>query len=86
MTYINSTCTAEDDGFHEHTFRSGGAVITEHLHTWIDEHLERWPGTSRVYIGTRPYAGTAAEAWKDITGKDLPAIECTLADVTEVRS
>ncbi len=86
MTYQRATCTAESDGYHLHEFRTGGTVVTEHLHTWINEHLERWPDASRVYVGTRAYAGTAAEAWESITGKDLPGIDCTLADVTVVPS
>lgn len=79
MTYTNATCTAESDGFHEHTFQSGAVKVTEHLHTWIDEHLANWPGSARVYIGNRAFAGTVTEAWAEITGKPLPKVECEVA-------
>lgn len=71
-----ATCTAESDGYHEHTFQSGITKVTEHLHAWIDDHLAYWPGTSRVYIGDQPYPGTAAQAWAEITGNELPPIDC----------
>ncbi len=85
MTYTSATCTAESDGFHEHVYRSGITRVTEHLHTWMDEHLERWPGSSRVYLGDQAYAGTVEQAWAEVTSQPLPEVACELADVTVVQ-
>jgi hypothetical protein len=76
MTHTNARCTVESDGYHLHEYQSGIAVVTEHRHAWIDEHLKRWPDASRVYVGTRPFAGTAEQAWAEMTGGALPAIAC----------
>lgn len=75
-TYQRAACTVESDGYHLHEYQSGIAVVTEHRHTWIDEHLMGWPEASRVYVGTRAYGGTAAQAWEEITGGLLPEIDC----------
>lgn len=69
-------CTVEDDGYHLHEFYNGPTTVTEHRHTWVDEHIRRWPDASRVYVGNRPHRGTVAEAWRDLTGRNLPPINC----------
>jgi hypothetical protein len=82
MTYTNATCTAESDGYHEHTYRSGSATVTHHLHAWMDEHLAEHPDSSRVYLKLNygrkdeAYAGTVEQAWAELTGKPLPDVDC----------
>ncbi len=73
--YKPAVCIAESDGLHYHEYWAG-KLITEHLHTWIDQHLINHPTSSRVYIGNQAYAGTAAEAWTELTGRQLPDIDC----------
>jgi hypothetical protein len=78
VTYTNARCTVESDGYHLHEYQSGIAVVTEHRHAWINEHLARypWPASSRVYIGAHPFAGTVEQAWAKVTGGELPTVEC----------
>ena len=77
MTYTNARCTTESDGYHLHEYQSGIGKVTEHLHTWIDEHLQNHPGSSRVYLGNEAYTGTVGQAWAEITSQPLPAVDCT---------
>lgn len=85
MTYTNAQCLAESDGFHTHTYQSGTTRVVEHLHTWIEEHLDRHPDSSRVYLkqglgwSEEPYRGTAAQAWAQISDEPMPIVECEVA-------
>lgn len=93
MTNASAICKHESDGFHQHEYRSRHAsgwtqIVTEHLHTWTAEHLERWPDAKPVdvttgsgYIATYELLGkydTLAEAWAAHCTGDIPPVECAV--------
>lgn len=80
-----AVCTVEDDGYHlhKHYYRDGALqprVVAEHRHTWIDDHLARYPEQSRIYLrrGTVEQArpGNLDEVWATVTSEPLPDVTC----------
>jgi hypothetical protein len=72
---VRVRCQAAPDGYHEHLLPIGGptlypAVITHHLHTWMPQWLQRFPGRGPVTVEDRisgasgdfPSLGTAFTA------------------------
>ncbi|BAL87196.1 hypothetical protein AMIS_19760 [Actinoplanes missouriensis 431] len=88
-------CVTESDGMHQHEYRirdtrtDQAATITEHLHTWTAEHLERWPDAKPVDVATLggQWGGydllgkydTLAEAWAGHATGDIPDVACQVA-------
>lgn len=91
MSTLRGTCKHESDGLHQHEYRSRHEsgwtqIVTEHLHTWLAEHLERWPDakpvdvtTGSAYIATYKLLGkydTLAEAWAAHCTGEIPSVVC----------
>lgn len=92
MTTANATCVHESDGLHQHEYRirdtgtGQAATVTEHLHTWLADHLKQWPDAKPVDVavlggwwGGFDLLGkhdTLAEAWAAHSTGNIPAVDC----------
>ncbi len=84
---VTAVCVTESDGFHQHDYWIGASgwyriVVTEHLHTWMVEHLANHPGTQPVSIqngsSALRYVATLDDAWRELadTIPGVPTIVC----------